>query len=45
MLPKPIPELTEEEFAQLQKETQRKPSKSEIELFREAKRIYEKHPL
>ena len=45
MLPKAIPELTKEQFKFLEIEMQRKPSKEDIALFKEAKAIYKKYPV
>ena len=45
MLPKPPPELSREEVAQIQEELQRKPSKEDLRIIAEARKVYSKHPL
>lgn len=45
MLPKPIPPLSEEQIAELQKEIKRKPSKEDIKRIKRAKEIYKRHSL
>lgn len=40
MRPKPIPSLSEKQFAQIQKEIERKPSKKDIERIKRAKEIF-----
>jgi hypothetical protein len=45
MLPKAVPELTEAQFAFLEKEIQRKHSAKDKERLERAKEIYKKYPV
>jgi len=45
MLPKPIPPLTEEQFDEIRKELERKPSKEDIERIKRAKETFKKYQL
>jgi uncharacterized protein YneF (UPF0154 family) len=45
MLPKPIPPLNEEQWAAVQKEIKRKPSKKDIKRIKRAKETFKNCPL
>jgi uncharacterized protein YneF (UPF0154 family) len=44
MLPKPIPPLNEEQWAAVEKEMQRKPSKKDVERVKRAKKTFKNYP-
>jgi hypothetical protein len=45
MLPEPVPSLTEEQWAVVEKELKRKPSKADIERIKRAKETFKNCPL
>ena len=45
MLPKAIPDLTEEQFTFLKKEMERKPSKKDIQRIERVKKLFNDYPL
>jgi uncharacterized protein YneF (UPF0154 family) len=45
MLPEPIPPMTEEQWAAIEKEMKRKPSKADIERIKRAKKTFKNCPL
>ncbi|HUK85375.1 MAG TPA: hypothetical protein VLU95_05905 [Candidatus Acidoferrum sp.] len=45
MLPKPIPALDAEQWATVEKEMKRKPSKKDLERAKRAKKTFKNYPL